>query len=420
MKVLCLFNNFTLTHLIDHLAVSNDALFDITVAPKKYQPIKNNINCIPMNLIYQNGHALPPMHIVAKYALDNCDQYDLIIAVSPYLQNHIPLLSLKSVPILCPNNVCSKLESDKIFTKSLLQLIDIPTPNYKILQSDQILEVFDKTPLPIVFKLSKADYRITSFGTQVFTDREYSETINILISISNDEQVFYMEDFVAGKEVSVHFLCNGTDWCYLGVARDYKKKQDGDIGINTGSTGCYTHVNYFTNDIRDTVFTYMNKILKKLNSMGIFYKGIMYLGIIIGHNLVPQILEINTRPGYPEFAAIINHLDSKLLLENFIHAAKGEEMIPMTQNDKVSVVVTIYHKNYNLKNSINSPIYPTLSTVPSNIKIIYSELELYNNVYAIIIAEASTRCDAADRIYSWLDTQNLGDYVVRHDIGYLE
>ena len=46
-----------------------------------------------------------------------------------------------------------------------------------------------------------------------------------------------IEECLAGPEVSLFALCDGTEAVLLGAARDYKRIGDGDRGPNTGGMG---------------------------------------------------------------------------------------------------------------------------------------------------------------------------------------
>jgi phosphoribosylamine--glycine ligase len=49
-----------------------------------------------------------------------------------------------------------------------------------------------------------------------------------------------IEDYLAGPEVSLFVLCDGTTTVPLAPAQDFKRIGDGDTGPNTGGMGAYS------------------------------------------------------------------------------------------------------------------------------------------------------------------------------------
>jgi len=54
-----------------------------------------------------------------------------------------------------------------------------------------------------------------------------------------------IEECLAGEEVSLFALCDGTSAVLLGSAQDHKRVGDGDVGPNTGGMGAYAPVPFF-------------------------------------------------------------------------------------------------------------------------------------------------------------------------------
>jgi len=416
-NILFISNYFLNNHIIKCIARDNlDCFFEILTS-SPFDPEIANIKVIPMHIDWVDEFGYPAVGSMLTYAVENAKKYDFIFTFSNFFQSNTRTSDIKTM-VLCPDQQCAKLESDKLFTKNLLRSIGIPTPKSQILDRNFLKEQLDDLGLPVVLKIARSDHRLLSFATNVFSDRNYQKIIPDLLKYTDENMSFFAEDFIAGREVSMHFLCNGAEWIYLGEARDYKKLFNNDQGINTDGIGSYSPAT--ENNSLDRVFDYMNALMKKLNSLGIFYKGIMYLGVITGQDGIPNILEINTRPGYPEFLTIVNRLNTRDLLENFLLAASGKSMKPMKQKSHATVAVMIHHKNYD-----NTPKYlarqPNIQTVPDNIKVISGDIRLTRgNYWGIVIADADTKEQAADKIYSWLETQDLGDYTTRTDIGYLD
>lgn len=354
----------------------------------------------------------------------NINSYDFVITNVVQLQSLDWIHSYsESVPLFCPDKICYTLENDKLFTKQMLIDIGIPTPKAKTLDRQQIKTITQDTGYPMVLKTNKIE--TSGAGTVVIQDESESSQITHLLEVAAKTapvSTVYTEEFISGREVSVHFLCNGASWQYMGAARDYKKMYDADTGPNTAGIGCYSPVEYFTDDIRQVVSDYMSKIMRYLNNIGIYYKGIMYLGIIIDDNNVPHILEINTRGGSPELITILDTIDNQNLLENLYRAATGMDLLEITQKLNTSAVsVGIINKNHTIKCRLeaNRPLMDltTLSDIELHM---HCMILNHQNYFGFLSSQAPTRVDASEKIYNYLKNIDMRDYRYRTDIGNLE
>lgn len=108
-----------------------------------------------------------------------------------------------------------------------------------------------------------------------------------------------------GTEFSFIFLTDGKTVLPLPVARDYKRRFDGDHGPNTGGMGAYAPNEYVDPVLYEKI---MNRIAFPLihglrEVYKIDYKGFMYIGgMAVEENgeVNPYALEINVRAGDPE------------------------------------------------------------------------------------------------------------------------
>jgi len=356
------------------------------------------------------------------YLERNYSKYDFIIStVFPFQRWPWFQQLKKKVPIFCTDKISSDLEYDKLFCKQVLQDAGVPTPKFRILDQANLVSDVMMLDFPAVVKCNVA-FTHQGFGAWVFRNDKF---MTILPGIQktalavDKEAKFYTEDFVQGPEISAHFLCNGKDWVFVGAARDYKKIGHGDTGMNTSGMGAYAPSTSWTKRVEDQVFTYMNSIMSYLGMVGINYVGFMYLGIIVDSKGVPQVIEINTRPGSPEFLAILKTIDNKDLLTNLYNASQGKDLIPIEPNGKHGVSIAVMHKNYN-DNAKLGALMPDFSAVPDDVEFSQA-IHLYtsNNLYGVLTADGGTCSDAAQKLYNYLDLIDCRDYFYRKDIGRL-
>ncbi|NBU81490.1 MAG: phosphoribosylamine--glycine ligase, partial [Flavobacteriaceae bacterium] len=100
---------------------------------------------------------------------------------------------------------------------------------------------------------------------------------------------------------------NESNWQFFGSARDYKKIHEGDKGHNYISSGAYS-----LNKPNFKINEYADKIFQHFKSIGIPYKGFLFIGIAYMENGDPIVLELNTRSGDPELVPMISSLENNL------------------------------------------------------------------------------------------------------------
>lgn len=330
----------------------------------------------------------------------------------------------KKIPFLGTTREIAMLEWSKISGKKLLKKLGIPTPDHKIYNLETLIKEFPNIKRPFVFKYDKDD-RI-GLQTVIVTDDNYQEEYELLKTSGNTrfgnwgdilgglyfDANFVVESFVEGvREYSYHAICNGVNWQYLGSARDYKKRFDGDVGFNTVGIGAYSGVE--TNPV---VHTYVNTILNHLKETGQEWVGIMYLGILEDKNGIPHVLEINTRFGNPEMQVLLPTIETNLK-DLFYTVATNQKINTIDFKNKSAVVVRVIHQEYqhrDLTLEFTNPIF----TASKDVHVIFP---MYRNLFnASIIALADSVNEASDKIYNYLKGIDTKDFTYRTDIGYLK
>jgi phosphoribosylamine--glycine ligase len=333
---------------------------------------------------------------------------DMCITTNINAQSDIEIQSLHktNIPILLPSIEMSVLEKSKVYTKLLFTKLNIPTQKYLIcdLNTD-----FSKIPKPFVIK---TDEFLWGLQTTVITDSNFENIQKFIQSQIVKNKQILVEEFVKIKrEYSFHALCNEKSWTYIGSARDYKKRYDNDIGFNTIGMGSYSIIDDV--DV-NRIGKYIDILLAHLKN----YIGFLYLGVIITEDDELLISEINTRPGDPEIQSILPTIDNDLV--DLLYKTVTNENLPKVDfNNKNAVTIRLVQKNYSFSEKNIKPAI--FNNVPQDINICHMSKCFPNNIitYATLTAVKNTRKEASDYLYDYLKTVDMGDYVVRNDIGYL-
>ena len=329
------------------------------------------------------------------------------------------IIQEKNVPTLMHSKQAAMAEWSKVVGKSILADAGVPTPSYQTYLRDKLFEKFETIPRPFVLKYDQ-DLR-EGLQTVIVTDDNWQTELEYLKSdlgikkhtpiFGEEIQSFIVEEFVEGKtEFSYHALVNDTGWEFLGAARDYKKRFENDKGYNTVGLGAYAR-----NSVPDIVHEYMDRLVQTFKRRNLDCRGFFYLGVQEGVDGIMRVLEINMRPGCPEFATIMPTLEHDLVTQ--LYQAATNQIISKTTFNKLSTVsLRVINKNYDLSGRKNWT-YPALLNIPADVNVYHPDRRWLLN--ALLVATGYNTNTAADKIHSYLKTVDLGDYTYRTDIGYL-
>lgn len=317
-------------------------------------------------------------------------------------------LTQRNIPFFFVSPECSEYESDKFVAKNMLKILGIPTPNATLMSAAKLKELYKDLTTPFVVKLN----RVYQYGRQtvIVMEENRDEVYKSLFEdglyrISEDVSLLVEEYVELKREYSYHALFNSANWRYFGSARDYKKTEDGDNGYNSDSFGAYS-----ISDIDDVVHEYADKIYNYFKINGIKYRGFIFLGIGVAVDGTPTVLEINTRSGDPELNVMIDRIDNNLS-ELFFKASSDQPIPEILFNNKTSVAVRLMNTNPDW--NIQATSLPKIKNLPPSITHSYERDEKYLR-HSVFTAETS------EEIYEFLQTQDLGQYRYRTDIGILK
>jgi phosphoribosylamine-glycine ligase len=372
---------------------------------------------IPSNLRYLGD--MPNSYSILSKMKNIYKDYDFIYAADLHFQFNVRFQEWRKtidVPVLCPSRECCFLEFSKLSFKKILNELNIPNPEHEIISEDEWgrFNPLTNDKFSSGKFILKMDKVAVSNGTQTcITD--ISNYMDKIYTSRHLCETFFAEEYITGSELSAHFLCNGESFVYLGAARDYKKMYEDDIGQNCSSSGCYSPVDYLTDDIKTQAFSYVNKILKYLREKGFEYRGMMYLGLIIDSEGIVNILELNSRPGNPEFNTIVNLISSKNILINMYNAAIGEKLEQVEFSENISVSI-------NLLNSSYPDVSPDtqLPELTPDKEITTCYFNGNSEMFANILTVSDTKSSAADKLYKYLYSHDLKSFRIRTDIGKLK
>jgi phosphoribosylamine--glycine ligase len=214
-----------------------------------------------------------------------------------------------------PSAAAARLEGSKSFAKEIADAAAIPTALWE--RFDDAAEARDfvrRRGAPIVVK---ADGLAAGKGVVVAASVEEAETAIAGFmeqgSLGPAGRSVVIEECLAGEEVSVFALCDGTVAVPLGSAQDHKRAGEGDTGPNTGGMGAYSPPPALPPALEQAVMhRIIHPALGEMARRGTPFRGILFAGLMITAE-GPKLIEFNVRFGDPECQVILPRLMDDLL-----------------------------------------------------------------------------------------------------------
>jgi phosphoribosylamine--glycine ligase len=126
-------------------------------------------------------------------------------------------------------------------------------------------------------------------------------------------ETILIEEFLVGREMSLHVLTDGVSFQILPMAQDHKRLGDLDTGPNTGGMGAYAPVPFASagliHELSDSI---VKPTLAAFREEKIDFRGVLFIGLVLTLE-GPKVLEFNVRLGDPETQAILPLLETPLV-----------------------------------------------------------------------------------------------------------
>lgn len=341
----------------------------------------------------------------------------------PLINGLVDDLKKVKIPAFGPTKQAAQIEGSKEFAKELMTKYHIPTAKYQSFNKFEKAIDFVKTQkFPMVIK---ADGLAAGKGVTIVNNleeaKECLEGFLINNQFESDDPKVIIEEFLIGKEFSLLSFVNSTGIYPMVSAKDHKAIYDGDIGPNTGGMGAYSPVSYVTPEIeKQVVDTIIVPTIEGMRQEGIPFEGILYTGLMLTEE-GPRVIEYNARFGDPETQVLLARLDSDFceIVETLINEGKPNIKWKKTG---VTLGVVVASKGYPgiFEKEISLPVFTSNNQVSlffSGVKKENSQLISSGGRVFLASMDGNSLKEAHERIYTWLENQQLDDFYYRKDIG---
>jgi phosphoribosylamine--glycine ligase len=262
-------------------------------------------------------------------------------------------LEKEKIIVFGPSQKAAKLESDKAFTRQLMQKYGInASPNFKVFKDRyKAINYAEKLGWKVAVKpigLTEG-LGVKLFGDQLKHKDDVVKYIHEIFDkkIGGDAKVL-IEEKLEGNEFTIQCFIYRKNIITTPAVKDFKRLLSGDKGPNTASMGSYSDKGFllpFMNE--EDYIKAVNIIIKTLNAFnketGETCKGFLY-GQFMKTNKDLKLIEYNFRPGDPEWMNTMSIVKDNLI--DIIKYLMDEVKKPVNFEDKATVCKYIVPEGY--------------------------------------------------------------------------
>jgi phosphoribosylamine--glycine ligase len=241
---------------------------------------------------------------IAALAVETAADLVVIGPEQPLVAGAADAVRAKGIACFGPSRAAAELEGSKAFAKEIMAAAGVPTGRSRVCVSDvDVAAALDEFGTPYVVK---DDGLAAGKGVVVTSDRD--EALTHAAACAR----VVVEEYLAGPEVSLFVVTDGTAARPLLPAQDFKRIGDGDTGPNTGGMGAYAPLPWAPPDLVDDVMAaVVHPTLAAMRERGTPFAGLLYVGLALTA-AGPRVIEFNCRFGDPETQVVLALLETPL------------------------------------------------------------------------------------------------------------
>ncbi len=361
---------------------------------------------------------------LVKFAKENKIDITVVGPEVPLVMGITDAMEAEGLKVFGPNKKCAQLEGSKAFSKDFMIRHDLPTAKYKeYTDIDEAIADIDNYGYPVVIK---ADGLAAGKGVVIPENRE--DAIATLKEMMSDKKFgeagdkIVIEEFLEGIETSILAFVDHNTIVPMVSAKDHKKVNNGETGLNTGGMGTFSPSEIYTDELaKDIKENILNKTLEGFQKEGLDFKGILFVGLMITKE-GPKVLEYNVRFGDPETQSVLFRLETDL-----------SEIISAVIDNKLSDIDIKYSDEHAICVMLTSGGYPEsyekgkvitgLDNLDEDIVVFHSGTKLVDGNIVTnggrvigITTKAKTVKEAGEKVYENIKRINFEGMHYRTDI----
>lgn len=362
------------------------------------------------------------------FARDNAVDLTIIGPEGPLVAGIVDVFREQGLRCFGPGRSAAILEGSKSFTKEFLRRHRIPTADYAVFTDVQpAVDFIREKGVPVVIK---ADGLAAGKGVIIArTEAEAVDTVRDMLAnkrFGMAGQRVVIEEFLQGEEASFIVMSDGKHILPLASSQDYKARDDGDRGPNTGGMGAYSPAPVITDDIHDRILHEVIKpTISGMEKEGRLYTGFLYAGIMVTADGTPNVLEFNCRFGDPETQPIMMRLQSDLVSLCMAAIDGRLDIVETRWDERPALGIVLASRGYPESASKGDEITGLDTPFPDTVKVFHAGTRRENNHIVTaggrVLCVTALGCNVTEaRNQAWEAIQKIhwDGMFCRSDIGY--
>jgi phosphoribosylamine--glycine ligase len=257
------------------------------------------------------------------------------------------------IPCFGPSEEAAQLEGSKSFAKHVMAAAGVPTArSWPVGGRAELETALDEAGAPYVVK---DDGLAAGKGVLVTDDR--AAAVAHGHRVLDAGSAVLVEEYLDGPEVSLFAVTDGTTVLPLLPAQDFKRRDDGDGGPNTGGMGAYAPLPWAPPGLVEEVLaTVLQPTVDEMARRGETFSGLLYAGLALTSRGV-RVVEFNARFGDPETQVVLPLLETPLA--GLLHAAATGTLAdhpPLRWRSGAAVTVVVAAPGYPDAPRTGSPV----------------------------------------------------------------
>ena len=336
----------------------------------------------------------------------------------------VDLFQDHNLKIYGPKKEAARLEWSKDYSKDFMTRHAIPTASW--------ISCPDKTSALVA--LASFNYPLAikanglALGKGVSIVSSFAEATKELDRIDTLGAIVYplvIEDFLVGRELSLHLFLDGKNYCLMPLAEDHKQAFEKDQGPNTGGMGTVAPLNWLNHaQIKALSTEIIEPTMRALQAEGIDYRGTLFIGIMVTAE-GPKVIEFNSRFGDPETQVMMPLLQSDII-PIMLSCIDGtlNQIEPIWVEDTQTAVCVILASPGYPESSTKGLVIEGLDYLPTAIIPFYAGIKKENNQWLTnggrvlgLTACANDLGEAQQLVYDAVNSIDFTGKQFRNDIG---